>query len=221
MERKSVVFYFDPISPYSWLAANQIPEIEARLPVQFDFVPVLFAGLLNAHGQKGPAEIAAKRRYAMTDAMRWAAKLGLSFEGPPAHPFNPLKALRLCTAVEATSARRRLAEEILNACWREGADITDDSVLIGLAAKVELAGQTLMNEAGSDAIKKALRDRTDLAIEQGVFGVPTFWVDNQIFWGNDRLPFLIEHLQGRLRVDLDRLQTVLNRPRAADRPQSK
>ncbi|MEZ4750283.1 MAG: DsbA family protein [Bdellovibrionota bacterium] len=65
-----------------------------------------------------------------------------------------------------------------------------------LPPKVELAGQTLMNEAGSDAIKKALRDRTDLAIEQGVFGVPTFWVDNQIFLGRRSLPFLIEYLQG-------------------------
>ncbi|MCB0405242.1 MAG: 2-hydroxychromene-2-carboxylate isomerase [Bdellovibrionales bacterium] len=221
MQRKAVVFYFDPISPYSWLAANQIPEIEAHLPIQFDFVPVLFAGLLNAHGQKGPAEIAAKRRYTITDAMRWAAKLGIRFEGPPAHPFNPLKALRLCTAVEATTARRRLAEEILNACWRDGLDITDEDVLIGLASKVELAGQTLLNESNSEPIKKALRDRTDLAIEQGVFGVPTFWVDSQIFWGNDRLPFLIEHLQGRLRVDHERLNSVLNRPRAADRPQSK
>lgn len=215
---RTIVFYFDPISPYSWLAANQIATIEERLPVQFDFVPVLFAGLLNAHGQKGPAEIPSKRRYTMTDAIRWAAKLKLPFQGPPAHPFNPLKALRMCTAVEATSARRRLAQAILNACWQEGLDITRDDTLIRLASQVELAGQTLLKEAASDPIKKALRDRTDLAVEQGVFGVPTFSVDNQLFWGNDRLPFVIEFLQGRLNIDGHQLENVLSRPRAADRP---
>ncbi|MEZ4750282.1 MAG: DsbA family protein [Bdellovibrionota bacterium] len=113
MERKSVVFYFDPISPYSWLASNQIPEIEARLPIQFDYVPVLFAGLLNAHGQKGPAEIAAKRRYTMTDAMRWASKLGLSFEGPPAHQHQSAQSaatLHRCRSDqrEKTASRRNL-----------------------------------------------------------------------------------------------------------------
>ena len=93
MEKKPVYFYFDPISPYAWLAWHRCQPLigENRLIPR----PVLFAGLLGAHGTKGPAEIPAKRHYTFLDVQRWACVYGLTLRGPPAHPFNPLAPLRL------------------------------------------------------------------------------------------------------------------------------
>ena len=97
--------YFDPVSPYAWLASATLARIDDA-GVAVVLVPVLFAGLLNAHGNIGPAEMPAKRRYLFRDVMREAARRGLPFAGPPGHPFNPLLALRMCTAL-ATSASAR------------------------------------------------------------------------------------------------------------------
>ncbi|MGH6623825.1 MAG: DsbA family protein, partial [Burkholderiaceae bacterium] len=90
----TVEFYFDPISPYSWLAAHRLDRIEA-VGAKLDFRPVLLPGLLSAHGTKGPAETPSKREYTMRDVLRTAARHGLTVKGPPTHPFNPLRALRM------------------------------------------------------------------------------------------------------------------------------
>jgi hypothetical protein len=116
MSERSVVFYFDPISPYAWLAAQDLPQIELQ-GLTIECRPVLFAGLLDAHGQKGPAEIAAKRVALFRDVMRLAAQRAIGFSGPPSHPFNPLYALRMCTAVHEREARRRLAVALMNGAW--------------------------------------------------------------------------------------------------------
>ena len=91
MDSAGVTFYFDPISPYSWLASKALGRI-AEVAGEIAFQPVLFAGLLNAHGQRGPAEIAAERRYMFRDVLREATRAGLPFAGPPGHPFNSLQA---------------------------------------------------------------------------------------------------------------------------------
>ena len=110
-----VTFYFDPISPYAWLAANALARIEAA-GAQLVFQPVLFAALLNAHGNIGPAEVWAKRAYIFRDVMREAAGAGLVFKGPPGHPFNPLQALRMCLALTRPDERRRFAMAVMKAC---------------------------------------------------------------------------------------------------------
>jgi 2-hydroxychromene-2-carboxylate isomerase len=98
MENKVVRFYFDPISPFVWLATKQIDRIEST-GVQVEMEPVLFAAMLNANGQKGPAEIPSKRELTFRDVMRLADAQGLEFVGPPGHPFNPLPGLRMATVV--------------------------------------------------------------------------------------------------------------------------
>jgi len=108
-----IQFYFDPISPYAWLASSQIARIESVTGQQVEFVPILFAGLLKAHGHKGPAEIPAKRDYTFKDVLRRASAYGLTVEGPPSHPFNPLLALRACVAVDDLEMRKRFAIELM------------------------------------------------------------------------------------------------------------
>jgi 2-hydroxychromene-2-carboxylate isomerase len=212
-----VDFYFDFVSPYPWLASHQLGELRECTAVKFCFVPVLFAALLDHHSNMGPAEIPAKRRYTFQDAERWAVHLGLKFKSPPAHPFNPLKPLRVTSAIDRDDLRELLAVRLLDAAWSEGRDITSDIVISEVADSVDLNGRELLEKARTLEIKERLRLQTERAIQAGVFGVPSFVVNGELFWGNDRLHLLKEYLQGRLPTDKAKVEEILSRPRAADR----
>jgi 2-hydroxychromene-2-carboxylate isomerase len=212
---RTVEFYFDVISPYSWLAARQIDRVEAA-GIRVDFRPVLFARLLAAHGSKGPAELPAKRAYTMRDVLRIADRLGIPCIGPPTHPFNPLRALRMCTALDDDDARRRLAVALLDAAWAQGLDVTDDAVLRDVARACGLDGRALLQRAGEADVKQRLADATESAIAAGIFGVPTWRVDGELFWGEDRIDALLWRLQGHC-IDEATLATVLARPASAVR----
>jgi 2-hydroxychromene-2-carboxylate isomerase len=178
--------------------------------------PVLFAGMLNAHGQKGPAEVAAKRAYMFRDVMRQAACRGLPFAGPPGHPFNPLMALRMCVALAGQAPRRRFALALMTACWERGDDISDVATLVRLAGECGLDGTQLAEAAQQPAIKQRLATDTDEAIAAGVFGVPTFRHGDELFWGADRIDALLWRLQGNS-IDEGRLADFLARAPLAQR----
>jgi 2-hydroxychromene-2-carboxylate isomerase len=212
---KHVTCYFDPISPFAWLATKEIGRIEAA-GCTVEFVPVLFAAMLNAHGQKGPAEIPAKRVHTFRDVMRLAAAKGLPFVGPPGHPFNPLPALRISTAIADAAARKRFVVAMYAACWERGADVSDMAVLAGLADQCGLDGGALAQAAVSPEVKQALAAATEQAITAGVFGVPTFAFEGEFFWGADRIDSLLWRLAGNS-IDEGALQAFLERPALAQR----
>jgi 2-hydroxychromene-2-carboxylate isomerase len=216
--RPIVTLYVDPISPYVWLALSAIERVEAA-GAQLRIEPVLFAGLLNHHGQKGPAEIPAKRAYTFRDVMRQAALQGLPFRGPPGHPFNPLLPLRMMTALEDQAARRRLLVAFVRACWEQGEDISSPACAVEVANACALDGQALVTSAATPAVKQALAGATESAIAAGVFGVPTFRHGDALFWGGDRVDALIGHLQGGA-IDEAALADFLARPPLAQRPQN-
>lgn len=211
----SVTYYFDPVSPYAWLAAAALPRIESA-GAQVVLQPVLFAGLLNAHGQKGPAEIAAKRAYTFRDVMRQAARQGLPFAGPPGHPFNPLLALRMCVALADQAQRRRFALALMAACWERGDDISDVATMLRLARECDLDGALLAEAAQQAEIKQRLAADTEQAIAAGVFGVPTFLYEDELFWGADRIEALLWRLQGNT-IDEEQLAGFLARAPLAQR----
>jgi 2-hydroxychromene-2-carboxylate isomerase len=202
---KHVDFYFDFVSP-------QLGDLRECEAVKFCFVPVLFAALLDHHSNMGPAEIPAKRSYIFQDTQRWAVHLGLKFRSPPAHPFNPLKPLRVTSAIDDDGPREALAVKLLDAAWSEGRDIVSDTVIHELANSIGLDGRELLGKASTLEIKERLRLQTERAIRAGVFGVPSFVVDGEIFWGNDRLTFLKDYLQGRLPTDKATIEEILSRP---------
>jgi 2-hydroxychromene-2-carboxylate isomerase len=210
-----VTFYFDPISPYAWLAGLQLDRLEAA-GLGIDARPVLFAGLLAKHGNLGPAEIPAKRTYIFRDVMREALALGAAVAGPPAHPFNPLRALRMCVAVDDPTARRRFGVALMDAAWREGRDITAPAELADIAERCGLDGARLERQADEPAIKERLTAQTAAAAAAGVFGVPTFVLQGEFFWGADRIDALLRRAAGR-GIDETHLRTVLDRPAAATR----
>jgi len=211
----TITFHFDPISPYSWLAGLQIERLDAA-GLEVDFRPVLFAGLLAAHGHKGPAEIPAKRAYTFRDVLREAARLGRHAACPPAHPFNPLRALRLCVAVEDGQARRRLALALMDAAWGRGLDLTNAQQLEAIADEAGLPGAALVARTEEPAVKERLAAATSEAIAAGVFGVPTFLCEGEVFWGADRIDALLRRTAGA-RIDEALLAAVLARPTGATR----
>lgn len=211
----TVTLYADPVSPYVWLALPAIARIEAAGATVL-LEPVLFAGLLNHHGQKGPAEIPAKRAYTFRDVMRQAALQGLTFRGPPGHPFNPLLALRMCTALLDQAERRRLFVALLRACWEQGADIADAPTATRIATDCGFDGKALAALAVTPPVKAALAGATSKAIAAGVFGVPTFGHGQELFWGGDRADALIWHLH-RGGIDEAQLARFLARPPLAER----
>jgi 2-hydroxychromene-2-carboxylate isomerase len=209
--------YADPVSPYAWLALRDLGRVEAA-GVRVVMVPVLFAGLLNAHGNIGPAEVEAKRRYLFRDIMREAVRRGLPFAGPPGHPFNPLTALRMCTALADEAARGRLLVAFTCATWERGENLMDEPTLVRLADEAGLDGTALLAAARAPVVKQALADATALAVADGVFGVPTFRVENdgELFWGADRLDALLWRLRGN-GIAEDALREFLSRAPLARR----
>ena len=218
---QQVSFFFDPISPYAWLGSKELPRLEA-VGLKVIYQPVLFAGLLNAHGQKGPAEIDAKRAYIFRDVSLLAAQRGYPLQGPPTHPFNPLQALRMCCALEQGEARNRLAQALLDAAWQDGKDITDVLQLADIARQSgfnEAECAQIMQQSMQTEAKQALQAMTNAAIAQGVFGVPSFLWQGELFWGCDRVDSLLWRVAGN-QIDEAALRARLQRPASAQRKQA-
>jgi 2-hydroxychromene-2-carboxylate isomerase len=192
-----VRFYFDYISHNAYLAFTQLALLRARFGREFMLEPVLFAGLLNHYGQLGPAEIPPKARWMMLDVVRKARRLGVPIAKPYSHPFVPLLPLRVSFAPLDPESRLRLVDAVFRAVWAESVDASDARALEGVITAAGLDGAALVAYAQSDAAKAALRESTERAIADGVFGVPSFRVGDELFWGFDDLPHLELHLAGR------------------------
>lgn len=192
----SVRFLFDYLSPYAYVAWHRIGPIAARHGREVEPVPVLLAALLGAAGTRGPAEVPAKRAYLAKDTIRAAAVAGVRFAPPPAHPFNPLLALRVTGAVAELAARRRLIDALFAAVWGGGPGVEDRATVVAIADRVGLDGAALVAAATGEPAKTRLRADTDAAIAAGAFGVPTILVDGELFWGNDSLEHVERFLAG-------------------------
>ena len=189
---KHITFYLDFISPYAYLAFEQLPQALLGLSYSVTYKPLLFAALLNHHGQLGPAEIAPKRDWTYRQVLWLAQRHGIEMQLPAAHPFNPLALLRLACACDAPGTPNRyVCETIFRHVWRGGGDATHPQRLAALTT--QLAPGRAAN--GVD-VKAQLKAHTDEAIAAGLFGVPSFAVDDKLFWGFDALPMLRAYCEG-------------------------
>jgi 2-hydroxychromene-2-carboxylate isomerase len=195
-ERPPIRFLFDYISPYAYLAWTQVHALAARHGRDVEPVPVLFAAMLNTYGNKGPAEIPPKRIYMFKDAVRHARALGVPLVPPPTHPFNPLPALRVSSLNLDAAPKRALIGRLFHAAWGGGGGVSDPADIAAMAAEIGLDGRRLMAEADAAETKALLRRRTDEAIAEGAFGVPTIIADTELFWGIDSFPFIDAFLRG-------------------------
>ncbi|HTO52619.1 MAG TPA: 2-hydroxychromene-2-carboxylate isomerase [Myxococcota bacterium] len=192
-----VRFLFDYISHNAYLAWTQIGPLAERYGRAVEPEAVLFAGLLNAHGQLGPAEVPPKARWMMLDVARKGRRLGVPIAPPKTHPFPPLLALRVTHAAAAGAPRRKLIDGLFRAAWGESRDVSDPAEVSRIAQVAGLDGERLVEEAATDAVKAQLRDATERALGEGVFGVPTMLVDGELFWGFDDFAHLELALAGR------------------------
>jgi 2-hydroxychromene-2-carboxylate isomerase len=190
---KPLTFWFDPISPYAYLAFEHLPQALEGCSYVVDYRPVLFAGLLGHWGQLGPAEIEPKRAWTFRQVAWHAHRLGIEMQVPAQHPFNPLALLRLglASAPPAGLPNRRVVELLMRHAWRGGADANDAQRLSALHDAV-----APQRDPAGEPVKAELRAHTDVAIERGVFGVPTIELDGRLFWGLDALPMVRAALLG-------------------------
>jgi 2-hydroxychromene-2-carboxylate isomerase len=191
---KDITFWFDPISPYAWLAFDRLPQALEGISHSVTYRPVLFAGLLKAWGQKGPAEIEPKRAWTYRQVAWQAHTQGTLLQLPQPHPFNPLALLRLAlaSAPAGGTPNRRVVELLFRHAWcRDGADPNEPLALAALADAV-----APLRDPDGDDIKAELRAASQAALAQGIFGVPTCVCDGRAFWGQDALPMLRAALLG-------------------------
>ena len=194
---RSLRFYFDYLSSNAYLAWTQLPKLASRFGVVVEPIPVLFAGLLEAHGQLGPAEVLPKALWMAKNNLRKAALLGLPLAPPRHHPFSPLLALRISSLPLADEQRRALIDALFQAVWVRGLHVSEPAVVAELATEVGLDGPQLALAAQQPEAKARLRAQTDAAIASGVFGVPTLIVEDELFWGYDDWPYLELFLAGK------------------------
>jgi len=180
-------WYFDFISPFAYLQSEQLALLGPKVRIRYR--PVLFAALLAANGQKGPAEIARKRVFTYRFAVWQARRLGIPFKMPPEHPFNPLPLLRLAIACDSSA---EAVHRIFRFVWRDGrlpdlpiewAELVHDLRLPDAHKRID-----------DPEVKTALRRNTDEAIERGVFGVPTLAIGDELFWGADATQMAADYL---------------------------
>ncbi len=210
----SADWYFDFVSPFSYLQCEQLPTLERSIRIRYR--PVLFAALLAAHGHKGPAEIASKRRFTYRFVVWQAAKLGIALKFPAVHPFNPLSLLRLAIVADCEpSAVRRIFRFV----WRDGR--LGDLPIEWAELISELDIPDAASRIASSEVKDALKKNTDDAIARGVFGVPTLAIGDELFWGVDATEMAADYVAQGCKFTDAEMTRVASLPAGVQRDVSK
>lgn len=189
---KELEFYFDVGSPYSYLGMYRMLQIAEKHPVEIIWKPMLLGGVLKAHGNSSPLEIPAKAKYSMMDIQRWAKIWDIPVTINPFLPINTLQMMRLITAVQMYQPESFLSvvKGIFNAMFREPQNLNDVNVLIQVAKSLDLELSVVEGWLGDEDVKAQLKMVTESAIQKGIFGAPTWIIDNEMIWGVDHLNFV-------------------------------
>jgi 2-hydroxychromene-2-carboxylate isomerase len=198
---KTVDFYFDYLSPFAYLASLEIEAICAAHQAAVTCRPVLFPALLDHWGQRGPAEIPPKAVHALKDCARYARSRSIAFRSPKFHPFNPLLALRSTCAASGDAEAFRIMHALYALGWARGGDLADPSEIHDALTGAGIDARPIMERAQSPEIKTKLREQTAAAVARGVFGIPTMFAGDELFWGRDQLSNLGSYLAGRDPLD--------------------
>ncbi len=184
-------FYFDFVSPYSFLAHKEIKLIEKKKVIKARYKPILLGGLHNLHGIKAPAFIPAKAKHMIRDCKLIAEQHKIKFKFNSYFPIKSLNLMRGVLVAEEDNFKGYYIESMFNAIWQDGLNMNDDGIIHKVLKNLNINPKTFVLRSNSSSIKDSLKKRTTEAYEKGVFGAPTFVSNNKIFWGQDRIQFAI------------------------------
>jgi len=193
---KSVDFYFDFGSPAAYLAATQLPHVCADTGAELVWKPMLLGGVFQATGNHSPAEIKPKGPYMTADLKRFARRYGVPFAHNPHFPINTLLLMRGATGIQMKEPERfgAYVDAVYHAMWVEPRNLNDSATVGAVLQNAGFDAAGLPALAGAQETKDRLKAVTQEAVDRGVFGAPTMFVGDEMFWGQDRLEFVREAL---------------------------
>jgi 2-hydroxychromene-2-carboxylate isomerase len=193
---KTVEFYFDLGSPATYLAYTQLPKICEQTDSQLIYIPFLLGGVFKATGNASPATIPAKGRYMFQDLDRYAKRYGVPLKFNPHFPINTLMLMRAVTGMQLRHPERFQAfiDCLFHALWVEGRSLDDLATVASVLTQNGFDPNEVLALTADEEVKATLKDNTEKAVQRGVFGAPSMFVDDQLFFGQDRLDFVLEAL---------------------------
>jgi 2-hydroxychromene-2-carboxylate isomerase len=194
---RSIDFYFDVGSPAAYLAWTQLPRIAAEARAELDYRPMLLGGVFQATGNQSPMTVPAKGRYMLDDLARYAARYKVPFRHNPFFPINTLTLMRVATGLQMREPARFVpyVDALYRAIWVDARNMNDPATVAGVLQQAGFDPAAVMALAADPQVKERLKTLTQEAVDRGVFGAPTFFLDGQMYWGQDRLDFIQHALQ--------------------------
>lgn len=207
LKMKKIEFYFDFLSPYSYVAWTWV----RNQSYEFEFIPVSMPGIIAAYDTKGPAQIAPKRNYLFKDLLRFTKLHHIPFTTPAQLPFNSLYALRFSLQSSAGDKQKEIIDAIFRAGWEHGLDIGSDDVLKEVLKENGLYSDELLEKMESKNARLELKQNNEKALQREIFGVPSFVANGEMFWGNDSVKYLEMFLNGMDPLDQKKYQQFLEK----------
>jgi 2-hydroxychromene-2-carboxylate isomerase len=193
----TVEFHFDVGSPAAYLAFQRLPAICAAAGATLVWRPMLLGGVFQATGNHSPATIPAKGKYLFTDLQRFASRHGIAFRRNPFFPINTLTLMRMAMGLSMREPQRLFAfvDAVYRAIWVQERNMNDPAVVAQVLQEAGFEPQAMLELANDPEVKQGLKSQTEAAVARGVFGAPTFFVGDDMYWGQDRLDFVKEALE--------------------------
>ena len=192
---KSFDFFFDFISPCSYLAHKQIRNIEYQYKIEINYMPILLGGLLNLVEIKPPASIPLKAKFMIKDCKLFAEKLNIKFKFNSYFPIQSLNLMRGVLIAKKENKTSLYIDRFFDACWKDGLNLNDQKIVDEILKELNFNLETFKLKISEHKIKDELKKRTKDAFSKGVFGAPSFIINNKMFWGQDRLEFVLKEAQ--------------------------
>ena len=188
---KTFEFYFDFVSPYSFIAHKEIRKLEKKNLIKVRYKPVLLGGLHNLHGIKAPAFIPSKAKFMIKDCKLITEKKRISFKFNSYFPIKTLNLMRGALVAEEDNFLNYYIDKIFDSVWKDGLNMNDQPIIDKILKNINVNPKEFFLRAHSESIKNLLKKKTSEAFDKGIFGAPTFYVNNKIFWGQDRLDYAL------------------------------
>ena len=193
---KSVEFYFDLGSPYRYLAYYRLLQMAERQEIQIVYKPILLGRVFKATGNRSPIEIPVKGAYSILDMQRWAEYYHIPMQMNPHFPMNTLTLMRILTGVQLLHLEKfeQVLKLLFDAMFGTPQNLNEPTVLAEVLKPSGFSVEDIMSMVQSDVVKQKLITETEQAIQRGIFGAPTFFVGDEMYWGQDRLHFVEQAL---------------------------